>query len=89
MKYIALPLIITLLRVVVVVSCVFFIPLFFAAATLEVLWDWNLKGYKDFKESITEEFYVQSEPVEVGEQFYVYRNIWDFIINKKTYRIKQ
>ena len=85
MKYIIIP----IARVVVVLFVFLLLPIIIIAEGVLSLWHWDVKHIMDVYTTLTEEFSSEDKYVSVGETYYVYKNAWDYIRQKKTYKIKQ
>ncbi len=84
MKYIIIPIV----RFLYVLIAFLFAPFLFCVFAIGALWDWDKVYFKNFGLLFTENFECESRIVNIGEQFYIYRNPWDFLIKKKTYRTR-
>lgn len=90
MKYIFLP----ILRVLYIILCYLgAMPIAYVLAFMGWIWTLDTAYFKEvtrifFKDDFhTEDLgYISYEEIFIGYRYYVYKNPWDFLINKKSWR---
>lgn len=85
MKYLLLPII----RVFWVFVAFLYLPILVLFEGALSLWHWDIKYLKDLYIAYTQNFIISDEFETRDGRYYVYKNCWDYIILKKTYKNKQ
>ena len=84
MKFIIMPIV----RFTYVIICFAMMPLIVFCEGFLTLWHWDKKYLIDVYEEFTQRFLTQKKPVKIGEMYYVYKNAWDYLRQKKTFKVK-
>jgi hypothetical protein len=86
MKYILIP----IGRLLYVIFALIMLPVIYAIAGLQVLWDWDTKAFKEVTDAYTNNFHPQDDDyVKEGQQYYVYKTPLDYLKRNKTWRTKE
>lgn len=83
MKYILVPIFKTIALIFILLTLY---PLLILGFSLWALWQWDVKHFKELKEM---EFTSGPTYVFEGETYYIYKTVWDWYFDRKTWRTKE
>lgn len=84
MKFVINPVV----RVLFVIIVFIMLPIIYIGEGMLSLWFWDKKHICAVNDCLTKHFIAQDESVNIGEKYWVYKTPLDYILNRKSYRVK-